>query len=239
MSEIARRRPVRRALVAACVNPRFHRLLGRRGEAALLRLAYLARYSRWLDGQRLEPRFAKRADFFEHLYESERLERPIDYLEFGVFTGKAIRWWTERVRHPDARFVGFDTFEGLPERWGRRQVGAYSTAGQVPKIDDPRCGFEIGMFQDTLPGFLRREPLGRRLVVHLDADLYSSTLFVLTTLHARLQAGDLLLFDEIGSLRHPMEEFRAFEDFANAYRLEYRALVATREFRKVAIRVGG
>ena len=39
------------------------------------------------------------------------------YLEFGVFEGETMRWWSQHLDTPGARFVGFDSFEGLPEAW--------------------------------------------------------------------------------------------------------------------------
>ncbi|MCX2715910.1 hypothetical protein [Mycolicibacterium sp. J2] len=39
------------------------------------------------------------------------------YLEFGVFEGRSMRWWSEHLTMPGAALVGFDSFEGLPENW--------------------------------------------------------------------------------------------------------------------------
>jgi hypothetical protein len=54
---------------------------------------------------------------------------PLLYLEFGVFQGRSIGRMAERFPHPAARFVGFDSFEGLPEDWccrGTRRRAARS-----------------------------------------------------------------------------------------------------------------
>lgn len=53
-----------------------------------------------------------------------------------------------------------------------------------------------GLFQDTLPGFLRdhAEPI---LFVHIDCDLYSSTAFVLEHVGPRLIPDSILVFDEL------------------------------------------
>jgi hypothetical protein len=65
-----------------------------------------------------------------------------------------------------------------------------------------------GRFEETLPGFVV-DP-GKVLVVHLDADLYASTSFVLRTLRGALVPGSYLLFDEFADRRH---ELRAFDEF--------------------------
>ena len=107
----------------------------------------------------------------------------------------------------------------------------------MPTFDDPRVALEIGLFQDTLGDFVARQPLDRRTVIHLDADLYSSTLYVLTTLAPKLRPGDVILFDELGSAYGVTHEFRALEDFAASYRFRYRLLAGTRRYLQAAIEV--
>jgi hypothetical protein len=84
---------------------------------------------------------------------------------------------------------------------------------------------------------MAREPLDRRTVIHLDADLYSSTLYALTMLAPRLRPGDVILFDELGSAYGVTHEFRALEDFATSYRFNYRLLGGTRRYLQAAVAV--
>ena len=88
----------------------------------------------------------------------ERPDPPILFLEFGVFEGNSIRRWAKLNSHPESRFVGFDSFEGLPTKWRQRPAGHFSTGGQPPDIDDPRVSFVKGWFHDTVPGFLDTLP---------------------------------------------------------------------------------
>jgi hypothetical protein len=155
------------------------------------------------------------------LLERERLDGPIDYLEFGVAQGDTIRWWVENNRHPESRFVGFDSFEGLPEQWEHIPKGTYSTFGKIPEVPDPRCSFVKGLFRDTLPGWLIGRDFPRRTVLHVDADLYSSTLLVLLQVLPRLVTGDIIIFDEFDTYLH---EYRALVDATAAYPLGFRAL---------------
>lgn len=164
---------------------------------------------------------ADRYALYEHV---QRMLGPgaITYLEFGVHTGKSLRAWLASNRAAASRFVGFDTFTGLPEHWNQTfRQGAFSTGGNPPAIDDPRVEFEIGLFQNTLRPFLKTfEPRGH-LVVHLDADLYSATLYALTQLDAHMPAGTILVFDEFQSYLH---EFRAWYDYISAYCRAWRPL---------------
>jgi len=175
---------------------------------------------------------------YRTVIEKEGLDRaPIDFWEFGVFRGESLFHWLEQIPNPESRFVGFDTFTGLPERWRATELeGAFNVNGKIPETKDPRCSFEVGLFQDTLPPFIDRHDFSRRLVIHLDADLFSSTLFVLTTLARHLKQGDIIFFDNfICSL----DEFRAFEDFVKSYRMKYEVLGAVGEYIRVCVKIVG
>src|SRR5688572_18254582 len=64
--------------------------------------------------------YSKRYQLYQHLADTVDLTAtPVDYVELGVSNGLSFRWWVERNTHPESRFYGFDTFEGLPEKWGQ------------------------------------------------------------------------------------------------------------------------
>jgi hypothetical protein len=186
------------------------------------------RFRQWLRGRRGEavPYIRERSQLFAYLNGSILKGSAIDYLEFGVAEGESIREWARLNRYPGSRFFGFDSFEGLPEDWrgvfGRTAKGIFGRHGQPPEIEnEPRVTWVVGLFQDTLPGFLQSfQPRGR-LVVHLDADLYSSTLYVLAVISGILGPGTIVLFDDFSSFD---DVFRALEDFASAFRRDYRVL---------------
>jgi O-methyltransferase len=227
---------LRECLMRTCPERWAYRL----GECGLY-VYYLAEVARWIhetdNGRPLPVGFGEddRTVLFEHLLASDRLaDEPIEYLEFGVHEGASLRYWLEHNKHPDSRFIGFDTFEGLPEDWaaGSRAAGSFSTNGQAPEIDDPRCAFEVGLFQQTLGPFLERSVWNRRLVVMLDADLYSSTLYVLILLARRLQRGDIVIFDEFRDARN---EFRAFHDFEKSCSVKLDCVASVRKAMQVAM----
>jgi hypothetical protein len=163
---------------------------------------------------------------------------PIDYLEFGVFKGATIRRWAEINRDPGSRFYGFDTFEGMPERWdcvrNGLEKGHFDAGGRLPETGDGRIRYVKGLFQETLRPFLKDFEPAHRIVVHNDSTLYSSTLYCLTQLDALLVGGSLLIFDEFYSSSH---EFQAFYDYTTSYLRRYRVLAAVGRdpYLKVAI----
>lgn len=162
---------------------------------------------------------------------------PIEYLEFGVHRGTATRWFVQANRHPESRFYGFDSFEGLPADWkGGMAAGHFDTMGEIPEIDDRRLRFVPGFFNRSLPRFFRDyQPGPGRVVVNFDADLYSSTICAMTWLIATFPDQPMLwLFDEFMN-----EELSAFETMATAHGLEFDTICASPDFMRVAIAVNG
>jgi hypothetical protein len=163
------------------------------------------------------PRFPAREALWEEA--ARRLggsDTPVTVVEFGVHEGASLRWFAQRLPHPEARFIGLDTFTGLPEAWGAMPAGTFDTQGRAPVIDDARVSFLPGLFQDTAPALL--EALTgtdeRPLLVHYDADLYASTLFALALID-RLGRPYLAVFDEFTG-----HETRALRNYAQGWRAE-------------------
>ena len=122
--------------------------------------------------------------------------RSITFLEFGVFEGYSINFFSKLNVHSDSCFYGFDSFEGLPEDWNRRQrKGCFDVSGKLPPTNDVRIKFVKGWFQNTLPSFLSKNEISDNLVVHYDADIYSATLFVMMELD-KLKKPYIAIFDE-------------------------------------------
>jgi len=73
-----------------------------------------------------------------------------------------------------------------------------------------------------------------RMVVNLDADMFTSTLFVLTTLAPYLKSEDLIFFDEFSC---PLDEFRAFEGFVRSFRVKYEVIATVYGYTRVCIKI--
>ena len=191
-------------------------------------------YSRLVRWRKLHPCpvSPSRQAVYEDVARMEQLDAPITYLEFGTFKGASMTWWLSTNTHPESRFVGFDSFEGLPEPWRGYEAGHFAT--EPPELADPRCRLVHGMFQRTLPDFLTTHRSSRRQVIFMDADLFSSTGFVLQHLGPHLRNGDLLLFDEFQAW---MDEFRSFSGLLASFPLEYQVLRRSADWSQVAVKI--
>lgn len=156
------------------------------------------------------------------------------YLEFGVYSGGTIRHIARRK--PDATIHGFDSFEGLPEAWGGFNLGrrAFSLQGRLPRVPG-NVVLHKGWFSDTIPDWCRdiADPVA---FLHIDCDIYSSTVEVFAGLKERLQPGTIIVFDEYfnypGWERH---EFKAWKEFVTANSIVYDYLGYARQ--QVAVRI--
>jgi hypothetical protein len=188
---------------------------------------------RWMKTHGYQPgrRFGDRYQLFDWLA-SSLAEKRVLYLEFGVYHGHSMAYWSRLLKNPGSHLHGFDSFEGLPEAWNT-QIGAglFSTGGVLPAIDDPRVAFFKGWFADTLPGYA--VPDHDQLIVNIDADLYSSSQVVLEWLGSRMAVGTLLYFDEFSDRFH---ELRAFDEFVAVSGLRFELVGATRTLTNVAFR---
>ena len=153
-------------------------------------------------------------------------DRDVLYLEFGVWKGDATRYWAKLLRNPLSKLHGFDSFEGLPEDWAWARKGVFSTKGVCPQVADERIKFFKGWFEETLPNYTL--PPHDVLVLNLDADLYSATIYVLNRLREAIRPGTYLYFDEINERFH---ELRAFREFCATTGMKFRLLGATRTLR--------
>ncbi|MEM1108252.1 MAG: class I SAM-dependent methyltransferase [Planctomycetota bacterium] len=160
-----------------------------------------------------------KGELYQRAHETLGGDRPILFLEFGVWKGKSLRRWADINTHAESRFVGFDSFQGLPEAWRVRPAGYFSTGGQAPDLDDPRVSFVQGWFNQTLKPWLDEEfpqlPAGLTPVVHIDSDLHSSAIYLLSTLH-HVWDRYHVLFDDYSA-----GEARALRDYLSAYNAEF------------------
>ncbi len=165
-------------------------------------------------------------------YALGQADKPGLTLEFGVGRGKSMRWIAPRV---EGTVHGFDSFEGIQEHWNGNPIGSFAQK-KLPKVPD-NVEFHVGYFDATLPGFLAAHPEPVAFL-HVDCDLYSSTVTIFDALGNRLQPGAVILFDEYYNFhRWQQHEFRAFQEFVSRVGLRYEYIAYSVTGQQVAVRV--
>jgi len=154
------------------------------------------------------------------------------HLEFGVGRGKSMRWIAPEI---DGTIHGFDSFEGIQEHWNGNPIGAFSQK-RMPKVPG-NVEFHIGYFDATLPDFLDSHS-GPIAFLHVDCDLYSSTVTIFDALGERLQPGAIILFDEYYNFhRWQQHEFKAFQEFVRRSGVQYEYIAYSVTGQQVAVRI--
>jgi hypothetical protein len=116
-------------------------------------------------------------------------------LEFGVSSGLSLRVIAYYLGGIVPVF-GFDSFEGLPEDWENTpcKKGHFSQDGNVPDIEDTII--YKGWFDATVPQYMTDHPDATIALLHLDADLYSSTKTILEGINSQIVPGTIVVCDE-------------------------------------------
>jgi hypothetical protein len=180
---------------------------------------------RWMaaHGFHAKARVRDRSEVFAAVVKQVQ-NKQVLYMEFGVFQGASMMYWSGALKHPHALLHGFDSFEGLPEDFdidGPIVRSTHDLKGQMPQIDDPRVKFFKGWFDQTLPTYT--VPEHEVLVIMIDADLYSSTIYVLRHLREFMKPGTFIYFDDMS---RPEHEPRAFDEFMTESGLRFQLVSA-------------
>lgn len=175
-------------------------------------------------------------------FASDQVTLDGGYLEMGVCTGKTINFIA--ALNPTKMIHGFDSFEGLPEDWIRDdQIIPKGTFGFKNPNEMPYVHHNVtlykGWFHESLPRFKAELFNGHPIAfLHIDADLYSSTVDILHALEKNIVPGTVIVFDEFynypGSERH---EFKAFMEFLERTGLHAEYLAYNVNHEQVAIRI--
>lgn len=127
------------------------------------------------------------------------------WLEFGVFDGFTLSQIAKS--EPNKIVYGFDSFRGLPERWRNVSYNtklekyvkkkAFNKNGNPPIMKEHNIAFVIGLFNETLPQFLKEHANRKISFLHIDSDLYSSAHYVLKKVITLLSNNSIIVFDEL------------------------------------------
>lgn len=139
--------------------------------------------------------------------------------EFGVYTGYSLNIIAARMP-----VVGFDSFEGLPEDWRpgfTKGKFALDPRKQHPNLYGPQRMIVPGWFEDTAPTF----PFPELGLVHIDCDLYSSTVTALEAVTPYVGVNTILVFDEFHSYPEADEhEVKAFAEWRHRHEVGLRSI---------------
>ena len=140
--------------------------------------------------------FVDRKNYQKYIIERANENDPSNkkfYLEFGVFKGVSINFFSKYVN----KIYGFDSFEGLRENWAgtTKPKNSYSMNKKLPKLNKNVVPV-IGWIQDTLVPFLD-EHKPEINFVHMDMDTYESTKFALEKIKPYLSKNCIIAFDEL------------------------------------------
>ncbi len=154
-------------------------------------------------------------------------------LEFGVASGNTLR--TIAGARGGREVYGFDSFDGLPEAWLNGMPAGAFARDDLPDV--PGAELVVGLFADSLPGFLGTH--GEHVdFLHVDGDLYSSAKTVLDLCGPRLRAGSIVHFDEFfnfpGWKRH---EYRAWTEYVERTGVEFEYVAYTYSDNQVTVKI--
>lgn len=153
--------------------------------------------------------------------------------EFGVRRGTSIRVLAGETSET---IHGFDSFAGLPEAWVKAPAGVLTTGGDLPEVP-ANVTLHPGWFEETLPPFLERHA-GPLRFANIDCDIYSSSRTVLWALADRIEAGTVLLFDElVGNRTWRQDEYKALTEYAEHFGMQWEVLAINLPNKQVCVRM--
>jgi len=155
--------------------------------------------------------------------------------EFGVYSGKSINHIASLTNQT---VYGFDSFEGLPERWRDGFGKGHFKKTKLPKVQ-PNVVLIKGWFDMTLPAFVKdhNEFIG---FLHIDCDLYSSTKTIFDLLEHQIHPGCIIVFDDYFNYPGWEEgEYKAFHEFLERAGLEYDYICFNSLSTQVAVKIKG
>tara|TARA_B100001057_G_C22685269_1_gene885433 strand:+ start:151 stop:876 length:726 start_codon:yes stop_codon:yes gene_type:complete len=153
---------------------------------------------------------------------------PQNYFEFGCHSGRTFSAAINAgkfLKMDSLKVYAFDSFEGLPETNeddGYFQAGTFKTsAAKFKKIVKSKTGVVLkedqiikGYYEKSLNDELV-EKMPKLGVLHIDVDLYSSTVSVLNFVKPLLSDGSIILFDDFYCFKptSPSGEKKALIEF--------------------------
>jgi hypothetical protein len=171
---------------------------------------------------------SKRPQRHSHLNHAlQKVKLTGHVMEFGVYQGITLKIISDYFSNQTV--WGFDSFEGLPEPWFMKssQSGPRHPTGKFAldkeelllvtnQFAERNVKLIPGWFNQSIVPWLTHNP-GPVSFLHIDCDLYSSTIDVLNLLNDRIVPGTVIVFDEM----YPWNNFDQYDLWVQG---EFRAL---------------
>tara|TARA_B100000427_G_scaffold50346_1_gene38341 strand:+ start:1696 stop:2358 length:663 start_codon:yes stop_codon:yes gene_type:complete len=148
-----------------------------------------------------------------------------DCIEFGIFTGSSFRH-TINVEYKldkqsDTNFYGLDSFEGFPESSHHffKQTDFIANENKVKKIkriNKDKIHIVKGFFDESLKSNILKD-VKKFKFVHLDCDLYVSSIDPFKYIKSRLVIGAYIMIDDFTNIDKDGKSIREafYEEFSN------------------------
>lgn len=165
-------------------------------------------------------------------------------LEFGTATGRTLNQFAHWL--PNKTIYGFDGWQGLPEKFNDLPAGHF--AQKLPDVL-PNCQLVQGWFgarpiqdESSIPELTaqtfaneHKEPIA---LLHLDADLYSSTKTVLDVFASQIVPGTVILFNEYWNhATWKKHEFKAWQEHVAKHNVKYEYIGYASDHQEVAVKI--
>lgn len=206
------------------------------------------KHAKWVRETYVEFGREQRRQIFLSAARFLHINRPIEgyYFEFGCNEANTVRMaWDSFHYLFDFTYVGFDSFEGLPEItkideqdiWekGKLAFAEESFINTCLSHGIPRDRLKTvrGFYDQSLTPELAQQLAPKKAaVIYIDCDLYTSTVSVLNWIPPFLQMGTILVFDDWNCFSADPErgERRAWREFLEANpSLRFEPFVTTAE----------
>ena len=155
------------------------------------------------------PHYNNKLNLLEHA--ASQATKTGLWAEFGVYSGTSLSVLTTL----NSPVYGFDSWEGLPEHWNdNNPKGTFNTNGEIPFITNEHMILVKGWFNESIPAFLNANTIKTPTLLHLDADLYSSTKTVLDEFKPYFKDSCIMVFDEFYNYNEwEQHEYKALYEF--------------------------
>jgi hypothetical protein len=144
--------------------------------------------------------------------------------EYGIDKGNSLIQLCKHFKKD--KVFGFDGFEGLPGGvWPGNTIhkGMFDYGGKTPFTVPSNGHVTVGWFNKTLPNFDYKKKVAKYL--HIDCDVYSSTVDILTTLQGKIVPGTVITFDDYCNHTNWRQgEWKAWQEFVEKNKINYKYL---------------